>query len=444
MGGLVHGGATTGETRWAWAVLGCLSLLLFLITASTFSSLGVVLPTMVKELSWNWSGAGLGFTLLGAACGASSWFPTLLIRRFGVRATLLTGAGVMVAGFVALASAHSLLLYFVGTTLCGCGYQMVALIPGTHVLSTLFARRGRAFGIYFTAGALGGVAGPLAVNAIMGATGQDWRAFWLMQAAAVVAVGALCALVVGGRAGLEAARARTAIALEALSAETTDAGLARPSRIHRTREPWTVAAAVRTPQFYVILAAYFGHLLCGVTVASLSVAHLTERGVAAAVAGGMLSFEALMQTAARVGGGVIGDRIDPRWLLIFSLASMVVGCLALSVAHDTVTMLIYATGTGLGFGLTALAVTLLLLNYYGDRHNLEIFSLTCLVGALSALGPFIGGMIRDATGGFAPTFVLFAAVLGVVLLGSLFLRPPQPKGEGAALAADPSLQMAKS
>jgi cyanate permease len=89
-------------------------------------------------------------------------------------------------------------------------------------------------------------------------------------------------------------------------------------------------------------------------------------------------------------------------------------------------MLLYAVGTGVGFGLTVLAVTVLLLNYYGRRSNLELFSLTCLVGAVSAAGPFIGGMMRDRLGGFAPTFQLFAAVIAVVFVAALFMKPPVP------------------
>ena len=74
-----------------WIAHGAFSLILFLITAATYSSLGVVLPAMVKDLGWSWSEAGLGFTLMGAATGASSWFPAALIRRFGLRATLAAG-----------------------------------------------------------------------------------------------------------------------------------------------------------------------------------------------------------------------------------------------------------------------------------------------------------------------------------------------------------------
>ncbi|MFX8616659.1 hypothetical protein ABTM15_20590, partial [Acinetobacter baumannii] len=77
------------NAQWrSWIILAALSLLLFLITASTFSSLGVVLPAMIRELKWNFASAVLGFTLLGAFCGGSSWAPAMLIRRIGVRATI--------------------------------------------------------------------------------------------------------------------------------------------------------------------------------------------------------------------------------------------------------------------------------------------------------------------------------------------------------------------
>ncbi len=70
-------------------------------------------------------------------------------------------------------------------------------------------------------------------------------------------------------------------------------------------------------------------------------------------------------------------------------------------------------------------MTLLLLNYYGRRHNLEIFSLTCLIGVVSALGPVIAGSIRDVTGGFGLSFQLFCGVILIILIAVVFMRPPQ-------------------
>lgn len=419
----------------AWLLLAALSLVLFTITASTFSSLGVVLPAMIKELKWSFGWAFFGFTLLGAFCGASSWLPAILIRKVGVRGTIVAGSAVMVAGFACLAAAHGLAIYLAGTALLGVGYQMMALIPGTHVLSMLFKKRALPFGIYFTIGSLGGVAGPWMALTGMEMAHGAWRPYWAMQAAASVVVGVLCAGLVGGRAWLAAAAVDTDKAV-AEDAKTAPAD----ARVYRTTTDWTVREALATPQFWVILAAYFAHLLGGVTAVSLAPSHFSELGVVSAVAVSAISLESLMQVAARLGGGLIGDRVDPRWLLAGAQGMMAVGLLALGHAATWPLMMLFAVGVGVGFGMTVLAVSILLLNYYGRKNNLEIFSLVCLVGAVSALGPVIGGVMRDRLGGFAPTFQLFAAVIGVIFVAALFMRPPR-KAAHVEPVAEPASSM---
>ncbi|CAN5305030.1 MFS transporter [soil metagenome] len=408
------------NTQWRpWLILGVLSLLLFLITASTFSSLGVVLPSMIKEEGWSFEHAFLGFTLLGAFCGGSSWLPAILIRKIGVRGTIVAGSAIMVAGFTCLALSNGLPIYFLGTALCGVGYQAMALIPGTHVLSMLFKKRALPFGVYFTIGSLGGVAGPWMVLAVMG-EGGAWRPYWWAQAIASAVVGLICAALVGGGAYLAACSRDTDEAV----AEAAKAAPAN-ARVYRTTRDWTVQEALRTPQFYILMAAYFSHLLGGVTAVSLAPSHLAEMGIAATVIAGVLSLESLMQVAARLGGGLVGDRLDPRWMLAFAQAALAAGLLALGFAHSYPMMMLFAVGTGIGFGMTILAVTILLLNYYGRKNNLAIFSLICLVGTPAALGPVIGGAMRDRLGGFAPTFQVYALVIGLIAVTVLFMRPPR-------------------
>ena len=422
-----------GPIAWRpWLLLAVFSAVGFLINAATFYSLGVVLPDMVREEGWSWVQAGFGFTLLGAAVGSSSYFPALLIRRFGVRPTLLIGTAVMMAGFWCWSVTSGPALYFVGAALLGVSYQMMSIIPATYVIAATFRDRGLPLGIYFTCCALGGVAGPWAVLVFLHAFHGDWRLLWRSELVGALAMGAVSAAVVGSRAWFAKVAART-------DSEVA-AEVAKPARgnVWRTGAAWRVREAVRTPQYYVLLAAYFGHLLVGVTVSSLSVAHLTERGIATTVAAGMLSLEALVQTGGRAVAGLLGDVIDPRYILVFALAALSVGAAALSIAGSYPMLLIYAIGSGLGFGLTALAVTVLLLNYYGRKHNLELLSLTCLVGTLSALGPTLGGYLRDRTGGFGSTFQLYAVVIAVVFIAAALMRPPRRTGDvaGAALAAE--------
>ena len=141
--------------------LAAVSLLFFLVTALTFSSLGVVLPAMVGELHWSCGGAGSGFSLLGVFCGITATIPARLIRRFGVRATLVAGGVVMAVAFACLALTHGLALYFIGCLLMGLGFTLLATVPGTYLLTRTVPPSRFAFGLYFTIGGLGGVAGPL-------------------------------------------------------------------------------------------------------------------------------------------------------------------------------------------------------------------------------------------------------------------------------------------
>src|ERR1700748_3803803 len=110
----------------AWTTLLLVSVLFFIITAATFTSLGLVLPPMIAELHWSYGDAGAGFSLLGVFCGITSTIPALLIRRVGVRANFLIGAAVMALAFWALARTDSLLLYFIGTSLAGFGFTLLA------------------------------------------------------------------------------------------------------------------------------------------------------------------------------------------------------------------------------------------------------------------------------------------------------------------------------
>jgi len=402
-----------------WLLLAAFSLLLFLITAATYASLGVVIPAMVADLGWSWQAAFLGFSILGVFTGLSSWLPAVLSGRVGWRRARLGGVAGMAGGLGCFASMHGLPVYFLGAALCGVGFQMAALIPGTHVLSALFRQRALPFGIYFTFGALGGVAGPWMALTVLGAADGDWRLYWALQAVGVGLVGLVCAIAVGGSAWLAAAG-------EAMDA-VLDAEAQTQGPVFHTDHEWSVRDAVRTPQFAILVAAYFSHLLAGVSAASLAQAHLTQLGVAGAVAAGMLSLEGLMQVVARLGGGAIGDRIDPRWLLLGAQGLLVVGLLALAQATTPLLLGLYALGVGVGFGLTVLAVSLLLLNYFGRRNNVELFSLTCLVGAVSAAGPFIGGLMRDHLGTFVLTFQLFAGLTALVFLAVLFMAPPRSR-----------------
>jgi OFA family oxalate/formate antiporter-like MFS transporter len=399
----VSRGAARGAGLRAWATLALTSVLFFTITAASFSSLGLALPAMVAEMGWGWTSAGFGFTLLGFFCGITSAVPASLIRRFGVRATLLAGSAVMGLAFVCLAEADGLLLYFLGASLAGLGYTLLDSVPGTYLLSRLFARPSFPFGLFFTIGGLGGVAGPLIYTAVIGTT-SHWRSYWLLAGAAVVLIGLMAAL------GVDAKSDVGAVAAEGDPDISTEA--------------WTMREALQTRQFWIIAAAYTAFLFCGITANSVSVAHLTQHGVAAVIAGSMVSVEALLNSAARLTGGILSRFVRAKTLLAAALVSLVIGLLALAAAHDLAMMLLYAAGIGIGFGLANFAATILLLDYFGRGAYLELFSAVNLIGTVGAVAPTLAGVARDRIGTFTPFLIGLAVLVALVMLAVTMMRPP--------------------
>jgi OFA family oxalate/formate antiporter-like MFS transporter len=395
----------TGTERRGWPSLALMSALYFIITAATFGSLGMVLPAMVKDLGWSWTGAGFGFTLLGFFCGITSAVPAALIRRFGVRASLLCGCAVMGLAFLCLAETGGLLGYLVGASLAGLGFTLLDSVPATYLLSRLFARPSFAIGLFFTIGGLGGVAGPLLYTGVIDAT-ANWRSYWLVMGLLIIIVGVIAAFLVDAK---------------------TDVGGTAEGDPEISTERWTFREALQTPQFWIIAAAFAAFQFCGITASSVSVAHLTQHGVVAVIAGSMMSVEALVNSSARFAGGILTRFVSAKTLLCVSLACLVAGMLALGVARDIPMMLVYAAGIGIGYGLTLFASTILLLDYFGRGPYLELYSAVNLISTVGAVAPTLAGITRDRAGSFTPFFVGLALMVALVMLAVMLMRPPHTR-----------------
>jgi MFS family permease len=317
---------------------------------------------------------------------------------------------VLASGFAALALAHAAWTYLLGTLLAGLGFSLLGTVPGTHVLTGLFKRRSTVLGAYSTIGALGGVAGPLLYVAVQAVT-HGWRVYWLVFVLATLVLGLYAAAVTP-----KGAEAQTPGAAAPEQVE--------PGRLIEDLHDWTVQRALATPQFYVIVGAYTTYLLVNTTAHGFGVEHLTEHGVDPRVAAVVMSLEALIGAGVSVVGGIVGERVSPKTLLIIALIALSIGMAALAEARGYPLMMIYALGLGIGFGLSFIAATMLLFNYFGRRPNLELYSIMSLISTSAALGPAFGGWARDAFGGFTALFLLCAGATLIMLVAACFMTPP--------------------
>ena len=403
------------DKYYPWVVLGAFSVLFFLATGFTFTSLGVVLPEMVTDLGWSWSTAGLGFTLLGLAAGLSSWPPSVTIRRLGLKATVLIGTLIMTAGFMCAYWVASTWDYFLSMILLGTGFSFLSTVPGTYAIAKVFERRATAFGAYFTVGGLGGVFGPIVYYAAV-SVWDDWRMHWLLCALITLVCGTITAFLVHDRAEVDEARAEE---LDRQALENSSPA------VHRTRQTWTVKQALKTPQYYVVCIAYASFLFCGITMNSLSGGHLAGLGYAAGLISFLYSLESALNAVARVISGYVGEFVEPKLILAVSLCLLVAGMIGLAIASNWFWLTVFVLGIGLGYGVTFLCTSVLLMNYYGRGPYLELFSYMNVGSTIASCAPLIGGLIRDGFGSFVPAFLLIAAIPFLVLIAVIFMRPPR-------------------
>ncbi len=410
--------------RREWLVLAAVSAAFFFLNAATFTSLGVVLYSMLTELHWSQTAAGFSFSLLGIACGLSSPLPAILMKRIGGRWTVVLGAAVLALGFLLAALTHGLVMFYLATTLLGIGYSLCGNVPGVYLIAGWFPQSSsRMIGFYLMFGALGAVAGPPLVQAIMSLSG-GWRGHWGSMSAVALLLCAGCGLLVRDRQ----------IAVPA--GADADAPITQA-------DEWSDREAIWTPQFLLVAASMAMTMACLTTVDSVAVSHLVLRGGTPAFAAMLLSLVALLTTIAKGASGWLCERVSASLLLAAGIALQALGMLAFGFAGPGVVAYLFILSYGAGWGISYVAATILLLDYFGPRTGSRILAFVWLLTTVAAAGPLLAGVIADRFGTFSPIFEVYAVMLLLMVVPLARLRkpvktaqsaPPEPAVSGAVVS----------
>jgi len=398
----------------------------FFVTATTFTSLGYVLYTMVTDLGWSQAAAGMSFSCLGLACGLSSPLAPMLMKGIGTRLTMFTGGLVLSLGFLLAASVHGIGIFFVATSLMGVGYSLVAPSPAVFLIASWFPRTSpRMIGFYFMAGALGGVAGPLVVSWLVGLTGS-WRVYWLVMAAAA----AVFAVLLLGTI-------RDAVKVESVEQVKHAADGEAPAP---AASPWTLRQAMLSPSFLVIVFALVIVQTVVTTMHSVLVTHVASLGGGSAPGALAMSVIALSGTITKGATGALSERVSPKLLLICGLALEMLAMVVLSVTTAPAWALLFAVLFGVGWGLSWLCAHVLMIRYFGAGLAADLTATATTATTIGVLGPLSAGWVADRTGSFVPIFLVFAGLLMLaVIVTSLLLRAPAARTAAKSRLDEPQL-----
>ena len=390
------------------------SLGFFFVTATTFTSLGYLLYTMVGELGWSQAAAGASFALLGLACGLGSPLPPLLMKWVGSRLTLTIGGLVLASGFLLAAGVHGIAPFFVATTLMGIGFSLIAPSPGVFLIATWSPERAaRLIGFYFMAGAAGGVFGPLIVKTIVTLSGS-WRVHWATMGCASIVLSLIFFLTI-----------RDAVRVESTD-QVKHAGHAGEEAV-AAASSWTVRRALRSPAFMLIAFALLVVQMVVTTLHSMLVTHVASFGHGSDAGAWAMSLLALCGTIAKGATGELTERRDPKLLLALGLALQAGAVSLLAVTATPGWAIACSLVFGLGWGVAWLSGHILLLRYFGPALAGDLTAAATMVTTVAVLGPLSAGWVADSTGSFVPVFAVFAVLLLLATLTTLlFMRAPDP------------------
>jgi len=191
---------------------------------------------------------------------------------------------------------------------------------------------------------------------------------------------------------------------------------------------WTLPRAIRTARFWWIALAFFCALFAWYAVQVHQTKYLIEIGFDPLEAAWALGLVSLLAIPGQIALGHISDRIGREWVWTVGNLGFAICFLALLLMRRAPTpMLLYpmiGSQGVLGYGLTSVLGAIPAEIFMG-RHYGSIFGTLMLASMLGgAAGPWLTGVLHDATGSYAPAF---SVGIGLCLLSALAIWLAAPR-----------------
>lgn len=387
---------------------------------------GVYAPFWMAEFGWSRTTISLIHSLQRTESGLLGPLNGWLIHRFGPQRLTVIGLGLMGGSMVALGFATgfgtfiaAFLVMAIGASFCG----ILSLM--TIIVNWFERRRATAMALVGLGMSLGGLTAPLLAWLIVS---HGWRGVsigsGLLLLALTLPLGRLLisepeemGLLPDGDSAPH--RHLTTPAATSASTETTSARGAL-----RSRAFWLMS--IGHSNALAIVSAVGVHFI----IFAQEVIHLEVTTAAA-----LLMLMTLCSMVGQAGGGVLGDRLDKRWLagagMLLHTAAMATLVLLPSLPGAAMAAILH----GLGWGIRGPLMSAMRADYFGRAAFAMVMGFSSLIITVgSVLGPLVVGLLADSSGGYAWGFGLLA-VVGLLGAAAFFMLEKPPRHEPELLAS---------
>jgi len=415
----------SGRLHYGWIVI--FMGLLTTIAAHGFGRMSytVILPSMKTALNLSytqmgWLGTGnfIGYLTMAIIGG-------FLAARYGTRIVITLALILMGATMVLTGLTHSFGFAFGMRLLTGLG-NGASYVPAMALGSAWFAmqRRGFATGIVSAGIGTGMMISGFMVPHILGAFDQDgWRYSWYILGGAVALISVIVYWFVRSRPD------EIGLQQVGVNQEEIDSGASSDTQKASTMQ-WS--EVVKMGSIWYLGVVYFFYGLSYIIYLTFFTAYLVDLGISQVWAGRLFGWLGALSIFCGVIWGGISDRLGRS--KGSALAYLVLAISYIIYALSSILFVSYEIKFGfilsaIFFGLTAWSIPTIMAAAAGDFVGPRLAPaglgfITLFFGIGQAIGPALGGYLRDITQTFTVPFLVAAGISIAGMVSSIFLKKP--------------------
>jgi MFS family permease len=407
---------------YGWVIIG-IAFVTMAISVTTRTAFSLLLPPLIGEFGWERGMVAGAFSFGFLVSAVFSPFVGRLLDRHGPSIVIETGVVLMTIGLLLSPSiTRPWQLYVTLGMLVGCGANLMSFTAQSLFLPNWFERRrALAISIAFSGVGFGAIMLLPWLQSII--THDGWRAScWAMCLLVVLVLGPL---------NLFVRRRPQDVGLLPDNAAATSAPRRPSAHIvdHAwTSTNWTLSRAMRTGRFWWIAIGYFCALFAWYAVQVHQTKYLMEVGFTPLVAAWALGIVSVIGIPGQIGFGALSDHIGREWIwtvACFGFAVCYVALVALEQGPSTPLLYLMVIAQGLfGYSLTSVMGPIVVEIFEGPHYGSIFGTITVALIGGGAAGPWVTGVIHDATGSYRLAFYV-AIICCMVSAASIWLASPR-------------------
>ncbi|MFA5079923.1 MAG: MFS transporter [Dehalococcoidia bacterium] len=399
--------------HYGWVMVAAAFVITFITNGVNFSY-GVFFLPIVNEFGWSRGLASAVMLVAGIAYAITLPFTGILADRFGYKWVLAVSVSFLSLGLILSSQIQELWQLYVFTgLLVGLSISASFAIPVALVSLWFTRRQGLAVGVATLGISLGTATIPLLISYFI--TSASWRTALLISG---IVVAVFCI-----PATLLMRRPRHNIR-ETTSPDNAPSSTEQKVVYSDLNIGLTLGQAIRTSQFWMLFIMFLLFLSSLGLVMLHLVPYAVDSGINSVRAAVLITLIGIFGIAGRLMSGVLSDKIGIKPIMIFCTVLLCMNITFVALCNESWAFYVFAAVYGITYSGFVTQMVRITRRVFGGKALGSVFSALMVSDGIGfGIGPWVAGIIFDATGNYQIPYLAAAAGLVVSTVFVIMIKP---------------------